>query len=542
MKKMKKILALISICVLFQPILKAQYKYEETLLLTGSDYLYSQTLDSTDTRFVASGYCNYLTKSYGKSILCVKWNNLSMGYDNVWVYSGPGARNEEGRHIMKTSDGGYLIVGSTNSYKVATDDDGYALKVNSSGTVEWMNVFGDAYSDAASTSCEDNDYYYVAGTSCETSGSTYKGFIYCFNKTTGATVWAKSYKCTSASYYQTYNSIIIGHDGNLVIGGYVLTPTHNAVCVKVNKSNGNIIWSYRYSTGITKLIVCNVAKGPNSSYILTGTRNYSSGYGDVMLINVADNGSVNWSKYYNGGNIEYGVQTTYQSNRYITEGLTKSFGSDDLYLMKTDTSGNFSWLRMYHNSSTTEGSIFLLGTRPLIDMGNTGFALISGQFDANSIWNSYLLSINNQGRTGCEFDSVFTTTTLSLTRTSMPDTLLNITAYDTTITKFNLTPPYDTICNPSSLAAKQLTKVSEQNSIFKDVLIYPNPTEGLINIYADPEFKATEIGIYDMKGNLIYKQSFISGSAVNLSDFGKGLFLIRISGQNNTITKRIVVE
>lgn len=540
---MKKTIMFILVLMLLQISLKAQLKFEQTIPVTAADdYLYTQTLDSTNTRFVASGYSYYGSRSYGKSILIIKWDNLSMGYDNALLYTGPGVRDEEGRYIMKTSDGGYLVVGNTNSYKTATDDDAFAMKTNSLGIVQWFKVFGGAYTDIASSSCEDKSYYYVAGTSNETSGSTYRGIVYCFNKTTGAVVWAKNYKCATTNYWQTFSSIIIGHDGNLIIGGYVLTGIHNPVCLKINKSNGSIIWSYRYAIGTTKCIVSNVVKGPGTSYIVTGTRNFTTGYGDVLLFNITDNGVVNWSKYYNGGNIDYGIQTTYQSNRYITTGYTHSFGSDDQYLLKTDTNGIFSWGRLYHSTTTQEGYNWKLGTRPLIDMGNTGFSLVSGKYDATYALDAYLLSIDNQGRTGCEFDSVFTATSFSFTRYTLTDTLNNVTAKDTTITKIILNPPYDTICSPDTLSAKRFAGIGELKVNYNEIAIYPNPSNGLINLIIDPAMKASEIEIYDLRGNLVYSRQLSVSSNVDLTNLGKGLYLARIIGLNITYTKRIIIE
>lgn len=89
-----------------------------------------------DTNLVFCGYSNSNTTSY--DIVLTKtdsagnliWQNYYGGQDWDFAYS-----------MSKTQDSGYVIAGETYSYG-AGQNDGYLLKINSSGDTLWTNTYG----------------------------------------------------------------------------------------------------------------------------------------------------------------------------------------------------------------------------------------------------------------------------------------------------------------------------------------------------------------------------------------------------------------
>lgn len=86
---------------------------------------------------------------------------------------------------------------------------------------------------------------------------------------------------------------------------------------------------------------------------------------------------------------------------------------------------------------------------------------------------------------------------------------------------------------PDTLTACKTTKVNEIINKNSQINIYPNPTDGLINIKTD--LKNYKIEITDLTGRIIYK-SANSEKKINLSNKPDGICFIRII-QNNTILK-----
>jgi len=526
-----------------------QLKFEETLLIADNDYLYSQDIDSGNCRYIATGYREVYNRSISKDIVLVKWKDTP-GY--VWVkhYSGPSNRHDIGRHVMKTLDGGYLVSGTTNSYSTGVHYDAFAMKLNSSGTVQWFNYWGGSYTDLAYSSCEDNNYYYIAGCYTVSSTSTNtNGFICCFNKSNGALVWGKRYKNYNNSYYLNFTSIIVGYDNYLYVTGTAnSTTTNNALCIKINPANGNVSWSYRYSVAGKNITGINISKGQNSGYMISGYSNSSSLY-KVWLLKLRGNGTVSWSKiYYRSATNDNGIQTKKTSTGYAVYGVTKSFGSDDMFLMTTDTSGNNNSVHYYTGSSKTEGSLSFrdVGTA-LLELGNKGYAMVSGQKNASNVWDLFLLRADQNGHTGCELDTTFLDSTLTVNRYILYDSLFNVTVYDSTITKYDITPSWDTICPPDSIdtlsSKSMLLNAPEIQK--QDILIYPNPVNDILYVdFGGMVIEDAEIAIYDYMGRLVLKQKSQNKSIVPIavSNLNKGVYFVQVRSGETQNCKKIVVD
>ena len=72
-----------------------------------------------------------------------------------------------------------------------------------------------------------------------------------------------------------------------------------------------------------------------------------------------------------------------------------------------------------------------------------------------------------------------------------------------------------------------------------EVLLYPNPSSGLVAI--DSDFSSAEIQVYDFAGRKITDQ-FITNGKSELNIPHRGIYLIRIKSDNKIITKKIIVQ
>lgn len=89
-----------------------------------------------------------------------------------------------------------------------------------------------------------------------------------------------------------------------------------------------------------------------------------------------------------------------------------------------------------------------------------------------------------------------------------------------------------------------INTVTNSNGSFN---VYPNPSQGNMTLAGDMT-KPGEyaLSVYNMLGQTVYSSTIaISGhytSQLNLSDYGKGVYLIRLTGQGQTMEKKIVVN
>jgi hypothetical protein len=111
----------------------------------------------------------------------------------------------------------------------------------------------------------------------------------------------------------------------------------------------------------------NVEKGysvqqtSDGGYIVTGfTNSYGAGGNDVYLIKTDASGDTLWTKTYGGTHYDegYSVRKT-EDGGYIIAGATASFAdtlNGDVYLIKTNGSGNTDWTRTYGGTGTDVGN------------------------------------------------------------------------------------------------------------------------------------------------------------------------------------------
>ncbi|MFQ5335468.1 MAG: T9SS type A sorting domain-containing protein, partial [Flavobacteriales bacterium] len=134
----------------------------------------------------------------------------------------------------------------------------------------------------------------------------------------------------------------------------------------------------------------------DGGFIMTGYSNDPIGAGsyDYYLLKTNSYGAVQWKKVYGStsGDYAYGVNTT-SDGGYIVTGATYGFGSGsggDLWMFKTDASGNVVWSKRYGVGS---GADFGVKVRQTNDGGyiTTGSTVYGGGYDA------YVVKTNSSG-------------------------------------------------------------------------------------------------------------------------------------------------
>jgi hypothetical protein len=132
-------------------------------------------------------------------------------------------------------------------------------------------------------------------------------------------------------------------DSGYVVAGYKNSGNYDVYLVKTNAS-GDTLWTRTYG-GTYEDEALSVQQTSDRGYILAGKTNSFEvgGNYDVYLVRTNASGDTLWTRTYGGSDDERGnfVQQT-SDGGYIIAGYTNSFGagSYDVYLIKTDAYGN----------------------------------------------------------------------------------------------------------------------------------------------------------------------------------------------------------
>ncbi|PCJ88411.1 MAG: hypothetical protein COA57_03285 [Flavobacteriales bacterium] len=220
----------------------------------------------------------------------------SYSQDTTFIYTYGGAGHDHGRDVKQTYDGGFIITGSTSSFGNGSSDV-YLLKIDSIGNYQWSKAIG--------------------GTNID---------------------WGMAVQQTADSGY-----IVAGYTNSFGAGGY-------DVYVLKTDSVGNLEWQQTYG-GSDWDFAYSLEKTTDGGYIIAGeTYSYGNGNNDVYLLKIDSIGDTVWTKTYGGFAEDFAksVKPTYDGGYIITGGTgSMGAGETDVYLIKTDASGDTVWTRAY---------------------------------------------------------------------------------------------------------------------------------------------------------------------------------------------------
>jgi TolB-like protein len=252
-----------------------------------------------------------------------------------------GTSDDFARFVQQTSDGGYIVVGETNSFG---ELDIFLIKTDAKGNIQWAKTY------------EVMDFEY-------------------------------------ASYVQQTS------DGGYIVAGLTTHFRGNLDILLIKTdANGNIIWAKTYE-GTDYDYVSSVQQTSDGGYILAGyTGSFGAGESDIFLIKTEAKGNIQWAKTYGGTSYDYAFSVQQTSDGgYIVAGLTRSFGAvgDDIFLIKTDAKGNIQWAKTYGEKGserassvrqTSDGGYILAGYTDSFGAGEGDIFLIKTDANGNIIW------------------------------------------------------------------------------------------------------------------------------------------------------------
>jgi endoglucanase len=79
------------------------------------------------------------------------------------------------------------------------------------------------------------------------------------------------------------------------------------------------------------------------------------------------------------------------------------------------------------------------------------------------------------------------------------------------------------------------------NSISYNISIYPNPVNDILSLMLPSDINKSVLSIYDNMGRLIINRNIENGyTTINMSSLAKGIYLVRITNNNQTIVKSVL--
>jgi hypothetical protein len=270
----------------------------------------------------------------------------------IWSRTFGGGLNDGGKSVQQTSDGGFIVIGYTYDYDL-NDYFVYFVKTNSAGIEEWHSTVGKGAS--CSSGLQTKDGGYIAVGDIFTPGAGYPDVYLVKTDSKGQLLWDRTF---GGKYGEGGLSVQQTKDGGFIIAGFSSTPSsgqEDDIYLIKTDSTGNELWSRTFiKKGIDH--ASSVKQTQDGGYIVVGdTERPIEGWSDVYLIKTDSEGKEVWSRTFGESRGDFGnsVQQT-KDGGYIVAGLISDTVTNYVYLIKTDSEGRELWSRTSSNESKSK--------------------------------------------------------------------------------------------------------------------------------------------------------------------------------------------
>lgn len=294
-----------------------------------------------DTGYIIVG----MTQSYGAGNQDIWLIKADSSGNEQWNRTFGGTGDETGFGLLETADEGYIIVGETSSYGHGGFDL-WLLKTDSSGVELWNRTFGGSSTEIGSALQHTNDGGYILVGETESYGAGGRDFWLIKTNSSGVEQWNRTYggsdydngkavqQTSDEGYIIIGKTLSFGPQGDVAMG----LPTENIWAVKTNKT-GIMQWNKTYGNVYNDYGEA-VLQTPDGGYIIAGSSGFFMAENfDIVLLKTDSQGVEEWVKSFGGVDYDFASSMLITTNgNYVIAGTIGSYGAGgtDAVLLEFD--------------------------------------------------------------------------------------------------------------------------------------------------------------------------------------------------------------
>ncbi len=525
-----KQITLLFIFSLLSHFSNAQTTFQKVFGGTASDNG-NYVIQTTDGGYIIAGSTTSIGEG-GRDVYVVKTN--AAGAIQWTKTFGEAFDNEYGYCIQQTADGGYIVSGQGAFDGFSGEIDFYLIKLTATGETSWTKTYGGNGLEAAYAVRQTSDGGYImCGQTPAFDTNNFRAYLIKVNAT-GDITWTKAF----ASYgYETGKDVQQTADGGYIFLGETdinFDGSGDLYLIKTNAS-GDVTWSRAIGAADTEE-ASEVKQTPDGGYIITGSA-YGAGSlsRDMLLVKVNSLGVTEWSKTYGSTVNDVSRSVTLTSDGgYAICGSSWGFNVDEdyeVYVVKTNASGVVQWSKTYGGPSLYGDYGFS------IQQTNDNGFIITGEAYSFGVGfkNIYLIKTDSNGNSGCSNQGTAATVTSNAV-------LQNISTTTTVLSG-------GTAANPATLSHTGGTQTDicavlstpEEMNNEGSIMVYPNPFSDVVTVELPNFASTTRVIIYDITGKSLATFELNSqNNSIDLSTLNSGIYFCELVSNNNRKTIKLI--
>ena len=293
-------------------------------------------------------------------LVCTDTNGVQQ-----WVRRYGGPNMDQCRHAERTPDGGYILVGYTESY--LPGQSGYPavwmLKTDSNGDSLWSRTYGNGYLTSWSESVQQtfDGGYLIAAARYPDSVDMEMGWLI-KTDANGDTMWTRHFPD-----FMLTSLLQLREGGFLIAGAAINGPSCYRIAVEFLSAYGDSVWYRDYFVGLASS-AREMVELENGDILLTGIIDYSGREPDLIVFRLTSNGDSLWQRQVDGLGWDHPADLCLtQDSGCVVVGYTSGPGGVETvpWLTKLSLNGDILWNTTYDLEYTDMASTI----RPLSDGG-----------------------------------------------------------------------------------------------------------------------------------------------------------------------------
>jgi len=489
-----------------------------------SNYGFGWSVHQTsDGGYILANYTSVLWAG-SFSVSLIKTNYLG---DTLWTKIYATASDGEGLAVQQTTDGGYIIAGST--YFGFGASDFFLIKTDSIGDTLWAKTYGGVDGEIAKSVQQTLDGGFVIGGRTQGFGAGGRDFYLVKTDSIGNLQWSKSY---GGSAYDNGESAQQTKDGGYIFAGYTLSfgmGGWDFLLIKTD-ANGDTLWVKTYG-GISNDYGYCVKQADDGGFIICGST-YLTQLSPLAasLIKTDSLGNLVWSKLVVSNNAVFGYSMQIRdSTKFIIGASGNGLGNNLMALVRPFP---YSSIMQVYNTATP----FLHGAA--VDTTSDGGYIFAGTTDGFSGWEeAYLIKTDAGLSSGCFETFHLAGGNNDSTRVTNPAVQIMSGGVAGSLSVQT--------GSGSGVVTHCLSVVGVESFPFNNLInISPNPSFGNITITLPNNLQNGFIEIYSLLGEKLFKENIFNESTkeINVENISSGIYFVKVFDGKKSYCKKLIVE